>query len=566
MAFFNCLLYPFVHDDFVLILGNPNIQRFDNLGRVFFQTVQHGTFQIANSYYRPILEILYRVEYFLFGPHPAGYHLLNILFHIGNGILLFLFLRKIFRKEFLSFVVAMLFVIHPVQSEAVASIAGISNTLMLFFGLLSLILYLKGREGKGYFYVLSAVLYFLALFVKEQIVVLPVLILGVELFFPQERGRRSSRCLYYAVPAALYLSWRRLATGGVLTNIFQYPHELWLRLIHIPTSLIIYLKILVFPWGLHYYRNIDILTPAAGSWILLTLVCVLYGWCVFKSPAEDRPYHFFGLVWFIAALSPVLNILPLINEYSFIAAFEHFLYFPLIGFLVTAATFVRRVLLRFDSETRSKLLQSGMTVLVVGCLLLTLYQNQFWSSETALFERTVKYEPEFGRARLLLGKAYLSAGRFPDSAVAFEEALKIMQKYERKTWGTPAHDVYSGYVLEARINLATLYRRLGEHHEAIIQLKAAEAGRPSVYFENAIGLNYLQLRQVDEAVTYFDRVLRTDPNNVFALTNLAVCYISKKEYEKARSVLKKVLKIQPGFMPAQKNLEKLEQQYFDHKE
>ena len=83
-----------------------------------------------NTYYRPVLEILYRFEYHFFGPHPFGFHLFNILVHIINGLLLFGLLQKLGLREAVAWVVALLFLIHPVQTEAVSCISGISNLWM----------------------------------------------------------------------------------------------------------------------------------------------------------------------------------------------------------------------------------------------------------------------------------------------------------------------------------------------------------------------------------------------------------------------------------------------------
>ena len=118
---------PFVHDDVVFILENPQVRDLSTATQVFTKSsITEGTFAFANPYYRPFLDIAYRLEFFFFGTSPAGYHVVNILLHILNAIMvMFLTLRLTppGRPAF-AFCVAALFLVHPLQSEAVACISG----------------------------------------------------------------------------------------------------------------------------------------------------------------------------------------------------------------------------------------------------------------------------------------------------------------------------------------------------------------------------------------------------------------------------------------------------------
>jgi hypothetical protein len=88
IGFVNAIPHPFVHDDIVFIVQNPQINRLDNLSDIFLPQYS-GRSQGINAYYRPILEIIYRLEYRLFGFNAPGFHLVNVLVHIANGLLLF---------------------------------------------------------------------------------------------------------------------------------------------------------------------------------------------------------------------------------------------------------------------------------------------------------------------------------------------------------------------------------------------------------------------------------------------------------------------------------------------
>src|SRR5204862_8173167 len=100
-------------------------------------------FTVTNPYWRPGLEIFYGIQYHLFGLNPQGYHFTNILLHVINSSLIFYCLKTILRRPGMALTVALLFLLHPVQSEAVACVSGISNLLYGLVCLLSCLFYFR---------------------------------------------------------------------------------------------------------------------------------------------------------------------------------------------------------------------------------------------------------------------------------------------------------------------------------------------------------------------------------------------------------------------------------------
>jgi len=200
----NAIINPFVHDDLVFIQLNPEIKNL-NLSSIFHYPSQpQGQSSIINDYYRPLLELLYRMEFKLFGYAPYGYHFVNILFHIINSFLLFAVLNKIFLgKKTINFVVSFFYLVHPVQSEAVSTIAGISNLVFVFFCLLSFLCYLIAKEKvglrSGVFHFIALVFFIGGLLSKEQAVIFPGLIILYEIT-RQERKKITLKDLLGPVP------------------------------------------------------------------------------------------------------------------------------------------------------------------------------------------------------------------------------------------------------------------------------------------------------------------------------------------------------------------------------
>jgi hypothetical protein len=446
LAFFNSIRHPFVHDDVIFILNNPHITELGSWPDAFKVSAALGG---LNTYYRPLLEVLYRLEYHFFGPHPFGFHLVNLTVHIANGLLLFSLLKRLGLREAVAWVTALLFLIHPVQTEAVSCIAGISNLWMTLGILLALHAYLN-KWYKG------CLLCFTAAFLgKEQAVLFVPLVIVIDYY----RGeKRFGLWFFWALAAGALLWLRQSVTGASLfKDIMVSPGELFLRLAAIPRDIGMYLRLIFCPYDLHYYRSTDILQSNGISWDLALMSILGIFYAIQRYP-KARPILILGFGWFLAALFPVLNIAPLINEYSFILTPEHFLYLPIVGILIVVVCAADHFIKHFR-----KLL---LGIVVTVCLLLTWYQNTFWSSEIALFERMILFEPDFGRGHLLLAKAYYSNGRFKDADEHFNKAYTIMSGYAKKATNSTAKNFYLGYVKQILFYRAQNDRAMGNTAKA----------------------------------------------------------------------------------------------------
>ena len=150
LTYGNAVNYPFVHDDVVFIVNNPNIKSFALKDIFKPKEIEGPASELVNVYYRPLIELVYRIQYKLFGFQSYAYHSFNIVIHLINTFLLYIFLRKIFPSRINSnFLIALFFLIHPVQTEAVACISGISNLLLSLVMFSGLLLYLISREYKN---------------------------------------------------------------------------------------------------------------------------------------------------------------------------------------------------------------------------------------------------------------------------------------------------------------------------------------------------------------------------------------------------------------------------------
>ena len=444
-AYANAVAHPFVHDDIVFIAQNPAIGRLDDISGIFFN---HSPAPApgANAYYRPGLELIYRLEYRLFGLGPSGYHAFNVLLHAVNGLLVFCLLSRLGSSRGLAWVTSALFLVHPAQTEAVACVAGISNLASAFFILTCLIFYVSHRT------VLALLAFIAGMFTKESTVLLPLMLLFMDRLRPGGFPSRGYlRAGLFGGAAGIFLFLRHYLTGSnLLSDILASPGELRLRILAIPRTLLTYLRMIVWPDDLHYYRNTDILASNAWAFAVLGAI-VLAGILLFRRlNAEEKKSAALGAGWFLLFLLPVLNVLPLINEYSFILTAEHFLYLPIVGALVIAALIASRLFTSFSMR------RAMFAVVFAACFIMTVRQNTFWRGEIPLFERMARFEPDFGRGHLLLANTYYADRQYALAQRHYLAALKIMQGYAFKAQNTTAKNFYLGFIKDINADLARL--------------------------------------------------------------------------------------------------------------
>ncbi len=459
-----------------------------------------------NTYYRPVLEILYRLQYWLFGPHPFGFHLFNVIVHIINGLLLLRLLGKLSFAFPLAWLVSLLFLIHPVQTEAVSCIAGISNLWMALGVLIALNAYVDKK------YWLSWLFFVIAFLSKEQALVFVPLVMVIDYY----RGQKNIRSWVVVVLTAFLLLWmRQQVTGASLVkDIMASPGELLLRLAAIPRVLGIDLRLIFFPYDLHYYRSTDILQPNTVAWVIFFIVLGGLGYMLMRWP-QVRKILVLGLGWFIASLLPVLNIAPLINEYSFILTAEHFLYLPVIGILILVVVAADRCI-----KNNRRLLLGGV---ISGCLFLTWYQNAFWQSEIVLFKRMLRFEPDFGRGHLLLAKAYFFNRQHDQADGHFKKAFDIMVGYEKKSSNATAGKFYRDLQQEILFDWSQNDAMRGKWPQSLEKLKqgaAIDGGNASIY--NNMAVIYLNGGDLTKARFNFAEALRLDPSFMQAKRNLDI--------------------------------------------
>jgi 4-amino-4-deoxy-L-arabinose transferase-like glycosyltransferase len=191
LPYLNTLRNGFVSDDEMQVLHNPYIRNFRYWARIFTTPVASYVGVKAPNYYRPLMNVGYLLCYQVFGLHPLGFHLANVVLHVLVVCVVILLTKRIFQDRSLALMAALLFAIHPIHSEAIAWIAASPDLELSMFYLLTFRLFLAvARPGGRFSYLAQLAMagsFMLTMFSKEQAVTLPVLATVYEHFYRADR-------------------------------------------------------------------------------------------------------------------------------------------------------------------------------------------------------------------------------------------------------------------------------------------------------------------------------------------------------------------------------------------
>jgi tetratricopeptide (TPR) repeat protein len=527
LVYGNSLNGKFIWDDNGLLKNNNYIKDWKYLPEIIKSDFGSGG-DTKSNYYRPLQEVLHMAGYSLWGLNVQGYHLTSIFLHILAVIALYFFVRLILYDTNIAFLASLLFLVHPINTETVCYISGISDSLSLFFILLSLILYLKSFGSHAVtFNILSLLSLSMALFSKENAVVVPVLILLYHYAF-KKRLEINKIIPFFA-----------LVIGYVLLRLtvlspFVHPDVSYLVLLkRIPgffAALAEYLRLLLLPFGLRVEYgdrlfNLGDFRVITGVLLALLLISAAF------IKRKNNPLFFLSVAWFFAALLPVSNIIPL--NFSFMM--EHWLYLPSFGFCAILSSVL-------CSSPKNKNIVFFLRVLAAVLLIfysyLTFRQSEYWREPVTFYNRTLRYAPDSWRFYNELGLEYENDSKNDEAIASFQKALEIKP------------DLVGVYY-----NLAELYHKLGREKDALLMYNTAQGINQRLmqeYYER--GKAYSKAQKEKEAVSAYLKALELDPDNLMLNQELASSYIITGYYRKAIALLLKVIKASPDSALAYNNL------------
>jgi tetratricopeptide (TPR) repeat protein len=506
-SFFN----GFVMDDEVIIVNNPQTLSLANVPEVLLAP------DLVKPYYRPLNRATYLFDYRLAGMNPAWYHGVNIVIHLGSVILLYLVSLRLLRNRHAAFAAALLFAVHPVNSEAVNFISARNTLLSLFFSLASLLAWMKARENRAAIPIGSALLFFCGLLCKETAFMM-IAVFFLASFLPlredEERLTWKGRVLAlspYVLMTILYFAMRAYSLQGIIGT--PVPAEGLLSRLAINYRIIPqYLGLLLFPADLTFFHKVpqgEILNP---PWLLPANIVLLF--MIFIVVKSRNRAALFGVAWLVINYAPISNIVP-IPSYEIT---ERYLYMPAIGFFLGVGALFSWLHAR---EKCRRALLAGSAVVALAFAAVTMQRNLDWRSNLALFSSGVSNDPNSPGAHYNLGTAYLENGQLQNALSEWNKTLSLDPSYADALTQLGTFAAVRGDLrLAERYYLSALQAPRGE----------TDPDKSMAHFN--LGKLYEKWRQPQEALLHYRRFLETVP----------ITYLEYKgEAEKRIALLKQLL-------------------------
>lgn len=534
LLYANTLQGEFVYDDKPQIARNTLIQDSSNMWRAVFSDVwafKRGDAAAVSNYWRPSFVIWLTFNFQLFGLDTLGWHLLNILMHVGVVAMAFFLLRRLKVPLWIAGTIAVLFAAHPAHTESVAWISG-SPDLILSLALLASMWFVHSLSEKQtkLRWALSVGFCLIALGAKEIAIFYPIIIVMM-LWRPQreygEVGLSWSKALKIALPfagaAILYVIIRQ----SILGQIAQWPEggaDAKSAILSIPMVFTFYLRQIVFPFWIGPSYPIRAVTPGNTglmNFVIPLVVSLLAGggmlWLAYRNKLAR-----IGLALFVLPLIPAMNIGAFEPEQI---VHDRYLYLPLLGFLILTVPLVAKLFERAklsDANRRPWLVFAVGIALCAPLSVQTVLYNRAWLSNEVLWQWALKTDPTASINHIQYGAELLKQKRYADAAASYERALQMRPQnlgylgHGRSLTGLERFD-------EAERDLRVITSQPTERVPSYVMYLAYEA----------LAVNYQDQKKPTEAANTLDEARKRLPQYRAALTEklAIVLYLGGKKEE-----------------------------------
>jgi Flp pilus assembly protein TadD len=577
-----------VWDDDYLTHTNPFIKS----PLLILETFRHWLFpESYATHYRPVQNIFYMADYFLWNNNFYGFHLSSILFHIGSAVLLYFLLRKLLpslltwhgersdisarheasASSLIAFLVALLWVVHPVHSAAVDYVSGRADSLALFFGLGGWLLFSKAREIsrpvlRRTVFALAWSAGALSLCSRESGCVLIVLFLLYLFVFEKSTALRRKYIVLVACLSmfGLYAGLRHLPGGQIQTTLSP-ARSVPERAVLMCRALGDYGRVMFFPANLHMERTVDDLRAVRSEKMRKDLIVLEYlsiagafMIAMFALGAlrsgRGQGLRIFGAAWFLLAYLPISNLIELNATVA-----EHWLYVPSIGLLI----FLAGIVLAFPPSWRRATVALGACAVIALGVRSTVRSGD-WLSNEIFARRTLAAGGSSIRVDLLLGQIYAGRGDYAAAEQIYRKALQVYPDYPSARNNLADALVHQGKEDEAKsifvaateiapenrkeyprtwitaLNLAHLYHTQNDDTDAI---KVLEAARPN-YLETWELISYesellRQANKLDQAIALVRPFTENNWWHFGAAMALGRLYTEKDDVDLAEPALRR---------------------------
>lgn len=522
-------------DDYGYIKNNPLIFSI-NLKEIFSHNVMWN--------YHPLTITILAIEYHFFGLNPAGYHAVNLLFHLLNVVLVFYSVSLLSDKIEVALITSLLFGIHPIHVESVAWVAELKDVLYTFFFLSAYISYLKYlKEPKLKYYCIALLLFSASLLSKAMAASLPIVLLLTDYYKDRKISRKT---LLEKVPffllaitfgiIAVYAQDTSLGTQELGLTVLQ-------RFVFACYGFITYLLKLVFPVHLSAFYPYPMFTAGEIPFVYYTYVMLVLALSVFifySIRFSKKLVFSFG--FYTVTIVMVLQLLPVGNA----VMADRYSYIPSIGIFYLIA---EAMIVIWNKKPKLVMIFLLGTV-TFSFSLITFDRCGVWKNDLSLWNDVIsqfQYAPVAYNNR---GLAYLKQKEYDKAHEDFDNAIKQYPKYT-----------------QAYINRGNVLRNDNKFGEALNDYNAAIGLEPNYYkaYFNR-GILFLKTSNNNQALEDFNMAIALNKNITEAYVNRGIIFMNEKKYDRAMADYNKAIELNPNYTDAyinRGNLLTMEKNYED---
>lgn len=464
-------------DDDILVYANPNIAAGLNFG-----VVRWAFTEGYEANWVPLAMLSHALDVQLFGFNPAGHHAHNLLLHITNSCLLFLFLKRTANCSLKSCVAAFLFALHPLHVESVAWVAERRDVLSMFFMMLSLYWYTRYTEKMDvYKYGMSLGCFLLGLLSKPMLVTVPLVLLLLDWWplnrfvggsFVDRHAIRNSifRVVIEKIPFLVLSACSSIITYRIQQSVGELPqgYTVISRFGKSCIAYTTYLTKFIWPVDLAVLYPFSKYPPSGVTILLSIIVLVSITALVFKFH-RFYPFLITGWLWYLITLLPVIGIIQ-IGQHS---VADRYTYIPLVGPIIIVVWGFPQLL--NPLRKRNILLGVGAISVIIILSWLTMKQVRYWKNSETLFNHTLSVTEGNWVIHSNLGLLYLNQGRVDEALWHLNHSIKAKPSYSL-----------------AYLNLGAVYLNMREFQKAVEAFTwSLQFDRSSPKAHYGLGIAYL---------------------------------------------------------------------------
>ncbi len=577
IVYINVSQFEFTNfDDDIVVSQNNDVKRgltLDNIGWAFSSLVA------AN--WLPLTTLTHITDYALFGMNAGGHHMVNVLFHGLNSILMFLVFFRMTGAMRRSAIIAALFAFHPLHVGAVAWIAERKEVLCIFFWLLTMLAYVDYTKNPGKKNYMKVVIFFvMGIMSKPMIVTLPCVLILMDVwplnrltfFGPDGFDKKKVLLIIFEKVPLLTIS----AAMAVLTFSTQQISGAVQSMTRM--SLEVRIANAVAAYGEYIFKtfvpiNLSVHYPHHGMpplWKWLPSLALLGFVTIFAvRNFKKYPYVLVGWLWFLGTLVPVIGLVQVGSQ----ALADRYTYITITGLFIIIVWGVFDV---FEKNRTGRLIPTAFfSVIIIIFASLSFCETLYWKNTKTIFTRALQVTENNFLAQMNLGVAFAEEGDLEKAISHYQKTIEIEPEYapcyfnlgvEYQRMG--AHDRAIEYYLtaidkapemtRAYNNLAMIYTMKGKHKLAMEYLHKGETTNPNnVDINNNLAHAYVQEKNVQKAGQYYLRVIELAPSNRVAYCNVAALLYVNGKKDLAKKMYGKALDIDPEYIKAARALQKI---------